>query len=172
MRPRSGQDAELLHELLDASASLWNELTYERRQNYFDGESIWDIADYRKQYVGVLGSATAQQLILKSKSAWKSFFSLKEKGERCSPPGYWGNEEDGRTLRTYIRNDQYTLETGDRSRLELPVGKELKEKYDLGYAERLRLEGRAFRSGTANRVGWNCTTTRLRTNSGPFNQSR
>ncbi|SNR64975.1 RNA-guided endonuclease InsQ/TnpB family protein [Halorubrum vacuolatum] len=140
VRPRSEQDAELLHELLDASASLWNELTYERRQNYFDGNSIWDTADYRKQYVDVLGSATAQQLIRKSKSAWKSFFSLKEKGERCSPPGYWGNEEDGRTLRTYIRNDQYTLEMGDRSRLEIPVGKELKEKYDLGYAERLRLE--------------------------------
>jgi len=140
VRPRSEQDAELLHELLDASASLWNELTYERRQNYFDGDSIWDTDDYRKQYVGVLGSATAQQLIRKSKSAWKSFFSLKEKGERCSPPGYWGNEEDGRTLRTYIRNDQYTLEMGDRSRLEIPVGKELKEKYDLGFAECLRLE--------------------------------
>ncbi|WEL28720.1 Transposase [Haloferax volcanii] len=140
MRPRSEQDAELLHELLDASASLWNELIYERRQNYFDGDSVWDTADYRKQYVGVLGSATAQQLIRKNKSAWKSFFSLKEKGERCSPPGYWGNKEDGRSLRTYIRNDQYTLETGDRSRLEIPVGRELKEKYNLGYTERLRLE--------------------------------
>ncbi|NGM71422.1 transposase [Natronolimnobius sp. AArcel1] len=140
VRPRSEQDRELLHKLLDASASLWNELTYERRQQYFDGESIWDTADYRKQYVGVLGSATAQQLIRKSKSAWKSFFSLKEEGEQCSPPGYWGNEDDGRTLRTYVRNDQYTLEMGDRSRLEIPVGKELKEKYDLGYTERLRLE--------------------------------
>ncbi|ARS89871.1 RNA-guided endonuclease InsQ/TnpB family protein [Natrarchaeobaculum aegyptiacum] len=140
VRPRSEQDRELLHELLDASASLWNELTYERRQQYFDGESVWDTADYRKQYVGVLGSATAQQLIRKSKSAWNSFFSLKEDGEKCSPPGYWGNEDDGRTLRTYVRNDQYTLEMGDRSRLEIPVGKELKEKYGLGHTERLRLE--------------------------------
>ncbi|MGM0718765.1 MAG: IS200/IS605 family transposon protein TnpB, partial [Halobacteriota archaeon] len=40
VRPRSEQDRELLHELLDASASLWNELTYERRQQYFDGESV------------------------------------------------------------------------------------------------------------------------------------
>jgi putative transposase len=140
VRPRSEQDRELLHELLDASASLWNELTYERRQQYFDGESIWDTADYRKQYVGVLGSATAQQLIRKSKSSWNSFFSLKEKGEHGSPPGYWGNEDDGRTLRTYIRNDQYTLEMGDRSRVEIPVGKELKEKYGLGGTKRLRLE--------------------------------
>ncbi|WP_255171239.1 RNA-guided endonuclease InsQ/TnpB family protein [Natrononativus amylolyticus] len=138
VRPRSEQDRELLHELLDASASLWNELTFERRQQYFDGESVWDTADYRKQYVGVLGSATAQQLIRKSKSAWNSFFSLKGKGEHCSPPGYWGNEEDGRTLRTYVRNDQYTLELGKRSRLEIPVGKELKAKYD--HTGRLRLE--------------------------------
>ncbi|WP_263018468.1 transposase, partial [Natronobiforma cellulositropha] len=160
VRPRSEQDRELLHELLDASASLWNELTYERRQQYFDGESIWDTADYRKQYVGVLGSATAQQLIRKSKSAWKSFFSLKEDGEKCSPPGYWGNEDDGRTLRTYVRNDQYTLEMGERSRLEIPVGKELKEKYDLGYQERLPPladETAALDIGANNIVA--CTTT-------------
>jgi len=140
VRPRSEQDRELLHELLDASASLWNELTFERRQRFFDGESVWDTADYRKQYVGVLGSATAQQLIRKSKSAWKSFFSLKENDEPCSPPGYWGNEEEGRELRTYVRNDQYTLETGERSRLEIPVGTELKAKYGFGHTERLRLE--------------------------------
>lgn len=140
VRPRSEQDRELLHELLDASASLWNELTYERRQQYFDGNSVWETDDYRKRYVGVLGSATAQQLIRKNNSAWNSFFSLKEKGKTCSPPGYWGNEDDGRTLRTYIRNDQYTLKMGDRSRVEIPVGKELKEKYDLGHQERLRLE--------------------------------
>ena len=140
VRPRSEQDRELLHELLDASASLWNELTFERRQQFFDGESVWDTADYRKQYVGVLGSATAQQLIRKSKSAWNSFFSLKENDEPCSPPGYWGNEDDGRELRTYIRNDQYTLECGERSRLEIPVGQELKAKYGFGHTERLRLE--------------------------------
>ena len=140
VRPCSEQDKRLLREVLDASASLWNELTYERRQQYFDGESVWNTADYRKRYVGVLGSATAQQLIRKSKSAWESFFSLKEKGKQCSPPGYWGNEGDGRELRTYVRNDQYTLETGDRSRLEIPVGKELKAKYGLGHTERLRLE--------------------------------
>ena len=140
VRPCSEQDKRLLREVLDASASLWNELIYERRQQYFDGESVWNTADYRKRYVGVLGSATAQQLIRKSKSAWESFFSLKEKGKQCSPPGYWGNEGDGRELRTYVRNDQYTLETGDRSRLEIPVGKELKAKYGLGHTERLRLE--------------------------------
>ncbi|WP_179234062.1 RNA-guided endonuclease InsQ/TnpB family protein [Halorubrum halodurans] len=140
VRPLSEQDEELLRELLDASASLWNELNYERRQNFFDGDSVWDTADYRKQYVGVLGSATAQQVIRKNSEAWRSFFASREDDEDTAPPGYWGNEDEGRELRTYIRNDQYTLETGERSRLEVPVGQGLKEEYGLGYHDRLRLE--------------------------------
>ena len=142
VRPRSKQDAELLRELLDASASLWNELTYERRQRLFDGKSVWDTDDYRVRYKNVVGSATAQAVIKTNEAAWKSFFALKEQGEANGVPGYWGNEEDGRVLRSYFRNDQYTLETGDRSRLEIPVGQELKAKYDRGYTERLRLEVR------------------------------
>jgi putative transposase len=140
VRPLSTQDEQLLRDLLDASASLWNELNYERRQNFFDSNSVWDTADYRKQYIGVLGSATAQQVIRKNSEAWRSFFAARENGEDTAPPGYWGNEDEGRELRTYIRNDQYTLETGERSRLEIPVGQDLKEKYGLGYHDRLRLE--------------------------------
>ena len=140
VRPLSTQDEQLLRDLLDASASLWNELNYERRQNFFEGESVWDTADYRKQYVGVLGSATAQQAIRKNSEAWRSFFAAREDGEDTAPPGYWGNEDDGRQLRTYIRNDQYTLEVGERSRLEIPVGQDLKDEYGLGYHDRLRLE--------------------------------
>jgi len=140
VRPLSGQDEQLLRDLLDASASLWNELTYERRQNFFQGKSVWETADYRKQYVGVLGSATAQQVIRKNSEAWRSFFAAREDSEDTAPPGYWGNEDEGRELRTYIRNDQYTLETGERSRIEIPVGQDLKDEYGLGYHDRLRLE--------------------------------
>jgi putative transposase len=140
VRPLSPRGEQLLRELLDASASLWNELTYERRQNFFDGESVWDTDDYRKQYVGVLGSATAQQLIRKNSEAWRSFFAAREDAGDTAPPGYWGNEDEGRELRTYIRNDQYTLETGERSRLEIPIGQDLKDEYGLGYHDRLRLE--------------------------------
>jgi putative transposase len=140
VRPLSDEDECLLRDLLDASASLWNELNYERRQQFFDGESVWDTADYRKQYVGVLGSATAQQIIRKNKSAWQSFFAARENGENTAPPGYWGNEDDGRELHTFIRNDQYTLETGGRSRVEIPVGQDLKDEFGLGYHDRLRLE--------------------------------
>ncbi|MFB1066342.1 RNA-guided endonuclease InsQ/TnpB family protein [Natrinema sp. H-ect4] len=146
VRPQSEQDRELLLTLLDASAALWNEVSYERRQQFFDGDSVWATTDYRDRYKGVLGSATAQQVLRRNESAWKSFFALNEKyhasdaDTRPSPPGYWGNEDDGRDLRTYIRNDMYTLEWGTRSRLEIPVGQDLKDKHDLGYFERLRLE--------------------------------
>jgi putative transposase len=138
--PRSAKDAELLHRVLDGSASLWNELNYERRQSYFGDGDIFDTDDYRKRYVGVLGSATAQQVIRKNTEAWRSFIALKKKGEAAGPPGYWGNEEDGRELRAYVRNDQYTLETGERSRVEIPVGSDLKDEYD--HTGRLRLEVR------------------------------
>ncbi|MFW5956411.1 MAG: IS200/IS605 family transposon protein TnpB, partial [Halorhabdus sp.] len=138
--PRSDADEELLRRLLDASASLWNQLTYERRQNFTDPaneKSVWDTEDYRKQYVGVLGSATAQQVIRKNTEAWRSFFALKEQGKANGLPGYWGNEEEGREWRTYIRNDQYTLRWGDRSTIEITVGSDLKDEYDMGYRERL-----------------------------------
>ncbi|EMA52311.1 IS200/IS605 family transposon protein TnpB [Halococcus thailandensis] len=141
--PMSDKDAELLHRVLDASASLWNELNYERRQNFTDPDidkPVWETEDYRKRYKGVLGSATAQQMIRKNDAAWRSFFALKEKGEANGLPGYWGNEDDGRELRTYVRNDQYTLETGEYSRLEIPVGSDLKDEYD--HTGRLRLEVR------------------------------
>ena len=133
---------ECLRRLLDASASLWNQLNYERRQNLADGESVWDTDEYCGRYNGVVGSATVQQVTRKNAEAWRSFFSLKEKGEAAGPPGYWGNEDEGRELRTYIRCNQYTVEWGERSRLEIPVGQELKTEYGLGYHERLRLEVR------------------------------
>ncbi len=103
---------------------------------------MWDTAEYRGRYNGVVGSATVQQVTRKNSEAWRSFFALKEKGEYANQPSYWGNEEDGRELRTYIRCNQYTIEWGKRSRLEIPVGQELKDEYGLGYHERLRLEVR------------------------------
>lgn len=140
VRPRTEEHEELLYQLLDASASLWNELNYERRQQFFDGESVWNTTDFRKQYAGVLGSSAAQQVIRKNSEAWRSFFAAQEEGQSAGPPGYWGNEEEGRELRTFIRNDQYTLETGERSRLEISLGQDLKDEYGIGYHDRLRLE--------------------------------
>jgi putative transposase len=136
--PESDADEELLRRVMDASASLWNELTYERRQNFFASDSVWDTEDYRKRYVGVLGSASAQQAIRKNDQAWRSFFDSEEPDKGL--PGYWGNEEEGRDLRWYGRNDQYTIQWGEHSRLEIPVGKDLKDEF--GLTGRLRLEVR------------------------------
>lgn len=73
--------------------------------------------------------------------------------DRPSPPGYW-KDGDTRRLQTVVRNDQYTLDLGERSRLEIPVGIQLKEQYSLGYQERLRLEvcGRPQWTGTQGRL--------------------
>jgi putative transposase len=149
VHPRSVKEREVVTRWLDASASLWNETNYARRQNFLeDDESVWD-ADTGKlegKYKDVLSSSVAQQLIRKNSEAWRSFFDLNEKyhaeklDEKPSPPGYWGNQEDGRVLRTYVRNDQYTIEYGNRSRLEVPIGSELKDELGLNRNQRLRVE--------------------------------
>jgi putative transposase len=145
--PRTDADEECLRRLLDASASLWNEVNYGRRQHLTDPEiddPIWDADTHYDRYKGVLGSATAQQVKRKNDQAWRSFFKLKESGEANGLPGYWGNENDGRDLRTYIRNNQYTLRwatrANEQSILDIPVGSDLKDEYDIGYRERLRLD--------------------------------
>ena len=62
--PQTESDKECLLRLLDSSTSLWNELTYERRQNYFGDGDVWDTSEYRGRYNGVVGSATVQQVTL------------------------------------------------------------------------------------------------------------
>jgi len=141
IRPLDDDGGEILRTLLDASAALWNEITYDRRQLFFDGDNVWDAAGHLDRYKHVLGYANAQQLLRKNKFAWESFFKfLEDPSFEASPPGYWGNEGDGRDLHTVVRHDQYTLQWGERSRLEIPVGQQLKDEYGLGYHERLRLE--------------------------------
>ncbi|WP_255171244.1 RNA-guided endonuclease InsQ/TnpB family protein [Natrononativus amylolyticus] len=165
VRPRSHRDELLLLELLDASAACNNQVNYDRRQTLFNAQDNADDRvpvselkstvkravsqeDYRQQYKHTLGSAAPQQLVQKNWESWKSYFELLSNyrnpdnakvTDRPSPPGYW-KLDGNRELHTVIRNDQYTLELGDRSRLEIPVGMDLKEKYGLGYYERLRLE--------------------------------
>mgnify|MGYP006283863779 CR=1 FL=1 len=141
--PQSDEDEELLRRLLDASAALWNEINYERREHYADPDGdVWDISEYRGRYGGVLGASTVQQIERKNREAWRSFFALKKKDEANGKPGFWGNADDGRDLRTYIRNTSYSVEWGEYSRLEILVGKDLKNEYGLGHRERLRLEVR------------------------------
>ena len=153
VRPLSANGEQLLRDLLDASAALWNEVNYQRLMRYNDEDGfeggIWDADTGRLEgrYKGVLGASTAQQVIRKNSEAWRSFLHLKDQyhdesntsvTEHPNPPGFRGNEDEGRQLRTVIRNDAYTTEWGDRSRLEILVGSELKDRYD--HTGRFRLE--------------------------------
>ncbi|MWV39005.1 RNA-guided endonuclease TnpB family protein [Natrialba sp. INN-245] len=154
VRPLSNEGEQLLRDLLDASAALWNEVNYERLMRYndedgFEDEDVWDADTGRLEgrYKGVLGASTAQQVIRKNSEAWRGFFENKKAyhdesntsvTEHPEPPGFRGNEDDGRQLKTVIRNTSYTVEWGDRSRIEVLVGSELKDRYD--HTGRLRLE--------------------------------
>jgi len=83
--PQSKEDEELLRRLLDASAALWNEINYERRQNYADPDGdVWSVSDYQDRYAGVLGATTVQQIDRKNREAWKSFFALQKKNEQTT----------------------------------------------------------------------------------------
>jgi putative transposase len=153
VRPLSETGEELLRDLLDASAALWNETNYQRLMRYneengFEGD-VWeaDTGQLEGQYKDVLGASTAQQVIRRNSEAWRAFFQLKEQyhddsntsvTEHPEPPGFRGNEDEGRQLKTVIRNTSYTVEWGDRSRIEILVGSELKDRYD--HTGRLRLE--------------------------------
>jgi putative transposase len=153
VRPLSDTGEQLLRDLLDASAALWNEVNYQRLMRYndedgFEGD-VWDTDTGRLEgkYRGVLGASTAQQVIRKNSEAWRGFFSTKNKyhdesntsvTEHPEPPGFRGNEDDGRVLKGVIRNTSYTVEWGERSRLEILVGSVLKDRHD--YTGRLRLE--------------------------------
>jgi putative transposase len=61
--------------------------------------------------------------------------------DKLSPPGYWGNRDDGYELHGLVRNDLYTLDWDEkRSTWEFGVGDALEEKYDFEYQERVTLE--------------------------------
>jgi putative transposase len=155
VRPLSDDGEQVLRDLLDASAALWNEVNYERLMRYndengFDHEDVWDADTGRLEgkYKSVLGASTAQQVIAKNSEAWTSFFKNKKAyhdesnasvTEHPEPPGFRGNKDDGRVLKGVIRKDAYSAEWGDRSRLELVVGEDLRDKHNSP-GSRLRLE--------------------------------
>lgn len=179
VQPLSHRGRLALIELLDSSAACWNESNYERRQAFLDKKDETDgnatvselkqavsnavtQEEYRQRYIQQLTSSIPQQLVQKNWSTWDGFFELLKKyrnpeddevTDSLGLPGYW--KEDGkRTLHTVIRNDTYSLEIGERSRLEIPLGKDLKEKYGFGYHDKLRLEvrGRPHWDGRQGRL--------------------
>jgi len=114
----NGFQERKLRRLADTSAKLFNEVNYERRQQFFHGgrvdfEGTWDKCyEKYKEELGV----NAQAVMQKNNEAWNSTFSLLKlkKGrklpshmEHVSPPRYWKDEETGRRrLLLVVRQDR------------------------------------------------------------------
>jgi len=118
----NGFQERKLRRLANTSAKLFNEINYERRQQFFHGEKVgfketWDKC-YEK-YKGVLG-VNAQAVMQKNNEAWSSTFSLlklKKEGKlplfmnRVSPPRYWKDRETKkRKPLLVVRADRYVVD--------------------------------------------------------------
>jgi putative transposase len=95
------EDAEKrLRQLCELSSKLWNEVNYARLRMFLERKPIDFEGTYKKlyeKYRPLIGSATAQTILIKNSNAWRSFFKLlelKREGRlppfiaRVSPPGY------------------------------------------------------------------------------------
>jgi len=117
----NGFQERKLRRLANISAKLFNEVNYERRQEFFHEGRVNFKGTYDKyygKYKYELGSANTQQVINKNNEAWSSFFSLlklRKKGKlpphmnHVSPPSYW-KDEDGRKLMLVVREDNYVVD--------------------------------------------------------------
>ena len=118
----NGYQGRRLRRLADACARLWNELNYERRQQFFNHQRVdfrgtW--VKYYGKYKGLLG-VNAQAVMQKSNEAWNAFLHLlrlRREGKlpphmrRVSPPGYWKDEATGRRrLILVVRQDRYIVD--------------------------------------------------------------
>jgi putative transposase len=145
----NGFQERKLRKLADASARLFNEVNYERRQQFFqhqrvDFKSTWD--KYYEKYKGILG-VNAQAVLQKNNEAWSSFFSLlnlKKKGKlpphmnHISPPRYWKNEKK-RKLLLVVRQDRYEVDEKNHKLI-------LKDfNLEIEFAGRLRWYGKQGR---------------------------
>jgi len=152
--PSGAQERKLMR-LADFSAKLWNELNYERRQQWYGGQRVdlegtW--RKYHEEYKGVLGPHNAVEVIAKNNEAWGSFFSLlkaKKEGklpkhERVSPPGYWKDREEGkRKLIFVVAGDSYAVDEVNHI-IRINIGKR-KKPLEIPFAGRLRWYGKQGR---------------------------
>ena len=149
-------EQETLFDIGLACARLWNELNYEKRQAFFNGELSPGKRDeinkrYYHKYKEMLG-VNAGQVINKNDEAWNAFFELldlRKQGKlppfmkKLSPPGYWKDRETGeKEIHILIRNDRYHVEPISKNE-----GYIVLEDFDLRikYAGRIRREGRQGR---------------------------
>jgi len=151
----SGAQERKLRRLADLSAKLWNELNYERRQQWKGGQRV-DLEGtekkYREEYKGALGPHNAVAVINKNNEAWGSFFStlkLKKEGKlpkhrRVSPPGYWKDREEGKRKPIFVvAGDSYTVDEVNHT-VRINLGKK-KRPLEIPFAGRLRWYGKQGR---------------------------
>jgi len=147
----SGFQERKLRRLASISARLFNEVNYERRQQFFqqqhvDFEGTWD--KYYERYKGILG-VNAQAVLQKNNEAWSSFFSLlklKKEGrlpphmKRVGPPKYWKDvESKERKLVLVVRQDRYVVDEQNHKLILRDFGLEIE------FAGRLRWHGKQGR---------------------------
>ncbi|MFW6004316.1 MAG: RNA-guided endonuclease InsQ/TnpB family protein [Halodesulfurarchaeum sp.] len=155
VEPVSDRYRKCLFDWLAAHAPLWNQINYRRRQHYFDENGdVWEAeyTDLYEEYAPLLGKATCQQIARKNSEAWRSHFELlslyrdesnQAVVEKPSPPGYWGNRDEGYELHGLVRNDLYTFDWDEKtSTLEFGVGNVLEDRYDFEHNERVTLQVR------------------------------
>jgi len=147
----NGFQERKLRRLANASAKLFNEVNYERRQQFFqqqrvDFKGTWD--KYYEKYKSVLG-VNAQAVMQKNNEAWNSTFSLlklKKKNKlpsftkRVSPPRYWKDRKTKkRKLLLVVRGDRYVVGEQDHKLI-------LKDfDVEIDFAGRLRWYGKQGR---------------------------
>jgi len=117
----NGFQKRKLRRLANISSKLFNELNYERRQQFFHEKKVdfnitWN--KYYEKYKEEL-KVNAQAVMQKNNEAWNSFFSLlKLKKEEklptfmkhVSPPRYWKDRETKRRkLLLVVRQDRYVV---------------------------------------------------------------
>ncbi|MFP3230231.1 MAG: transposase [Caldisphaera sp.] len=118
----NGFQERKLERLANITAKLFNEINYERRQQFFHEKKVDFKGTYSKHYekYKVLLGVNAQQVLNKNNEAWNSFFSLlnlkKEGGKlphhmkHVSPPRYWKDRETKkRKLLLVVRQDRYVI---------------------------------------------------------------
>lgn len=103
--------------------------------------------EIRDMFQGRLGRAITDKMLDKADEMWAAYYESLTAyrdddddtvTEKPGLPGYW-KEDGNRVLHACIRNDAYTVEWGEHSRIEFALGKDLKDKYGLNRNERLRL---------------------------------
>jgi putative transposase len=151
-------EQETLFDIGSSCARLWNELSYEKRNAFFNGELSPGKRDeinrrYYHKYKGVLG-VNAGQVVNKNDGAWNAFFELL-KHKKQEKVGYLRisrkslHQDIGRIGRLvrrvyiiFIRNDKYHVEpiSGGEGYIVL-------EDFDLRirYVGRIRWEGKQGR---------------------------